>query len=327
MRAIVMHEVGGPEALVLEEIPVPTAGPGEVVVRTEAIGTHFADTEVRAGKYLPARPESLPAGVGFEAVGVVTETGAGVDPALLGRRRAVVLLAGAGTYAEYVAAPAAAALPVPDGVGSVDAVAVGLQAAVALGVLRAARLDGSESILIEAAAGAVGGYLLQLAREHGVGRIVATAGTPEKREHARRLGADVVIDHGVPDWPARVPEALDGGELDVVFESIGGATAGQLLGAMTPASGRIVFYGMLAAKPPEIAPTDLLARGLSLIGFGGRAGTELERIRSLHAEVLDRVAAGRLRPLVDSVMPLAEAEAAHRRLEERRGIGKIVLTP
>ncbi|HEY2670803.1 MAG TPA: zinc-binding dehydrogenase [Rugosimonospora sp.] len=327
MRAIVMHEVGGPEVLTLEEVPVPDAGPGEVVIRTEAIGTHFAETAIRAGRYLPARPESLPARVGIEAVGVVTGTGAGVEPALLGSRRAVALVEGAGTYAEYVAAPATATLPVPDGVTSVDAVATGLQGAVALGLLRTARLTGSESILVEAAGGAVGGYLVQLAREHGAKRIVATAGSPEKRESARELGADAVIDHREPDWPEQVAHVLDGGGLDVVFESIGGGTAGRLLDAMTPATGRIVFYGMLSGEPPAVAPMDLLLRGLTLIGFGGRPGGEMDRIRAPHADVLDRLASGHIRPLVDSVMPLAEAAAAHRRIEERRAVGKIVLTP
>jgi NADPH:quinone reductase-like Zn-dependent oxidoreductase len=288
---------------------------------------HFAEVRIRAGAFLPLRPASLPEVVGIEAVGVVTETGDGADVALLGTRVAVALVEGTGTYAEYVAAPVEQTMPVPDGVTATDAVAVGLQGALALSLLRAARPAEHEHLLIEAAGGAVGGYLVQLAREYHPGRVIATAGSPAKREHALRLGADVVIDHSDPDWPDRVPDALEGEGLGIVFESIGGPSAARLLDTLTTGTGRMVFYGMLSGEAPPITPADLLYRGLSLIGYGGRPGTGLERIKAGHAEVLDRLATGRLRPLIDSVLPLADAAKAHQRFEDHAVIGKIVLVP
>jgi NADPH:quinone reductase-like Zn-dependent oxidoreductase len=322
MRAIVMHETGGPEVLVTAEVPTPAPGPGQVLVRTEAIGLHFAETRMRSGAFLPAIPATLPVVAGIEAVGTVIEVGEGTDPALAGTTVLVGLTERSGSYAEYIAAPVGAILPVPDGVSAMDAVAVGLQGAVALSLTRVAGLAGTEQVLVEAAAGVVGGYLVQILRELGTVRIVATAGGTAKREHARALGADVVLDHRDPDWPDRVPDGLD-----VVFESIGGASAGRLLDALTPGTGRMVFYGMLSGEPPAITPVDLLYRGVSLIGFGGRPGTGLARIEGSFAEVLDRVAAGRIRPLVDSVLPLADAAKAHQRLEDRLATGKIILVP
>jgi NADPH:quinone reductase-like Zn-dependent oxidoreductase len=318
-----MHETGGPEVLRLEEVPVPEPGPGEVLVRIEAVGLHYAETRIRAGAFLPAMPTSLPATVGIEGVGAVEAVGEGVDPARIGSRVAVILVEGTGTWAEYVTAPTGAILPVPVGLAATDAVGVGLSAAAALAMVRAARLAEGETVLVEAAGGAIGGYLVQFARQAGAGRIVATAGSEAKREHARDLGADAVLDHRDPDWPARVP---DGG-LDVVFESIGGASAVTLLDALTPTTGRMVYYGTLSGQQPAITPMDLLLRGVTLIGFGGRPGTGLSRVTDAFADVMNGAARGQIRPLIDRVLPLAQAAEAHRRLEQRSAIGKLVLVP
>jgi NADPH:quinone reductase len=328
MRAIVMSETGGPEVLRLAEAPVPSPGKGQVLIRTEVIGTHFAETRLRAGA-LPGMSPKLPSVPGFEAAGIVTEVGDGVDPALLNTRVTAIAVDGTGSYAEYVAVPAEGIVAIPDGVSAHDAVAVASQGAVALGLLRAARLTGREQVLVEAAGGAIGGYLVQLAREHGAARIIGTAGSPAKRDLARELGADVTVDHRDPDWADLVSEAAGGAAVDVVFESIGGASAGRLLDAMTPGSGRMLFYGMLSDEPPAVTPTDLMYRGLTLVGCGGRPGDGAwyDQVMAARTELMERVAAGRIRPLVDSVLPLADAAEAHRRLESRQNLGKIILTP
>jgi NADPH:quinone reductase len=250
--------------------------------------------------------------------------GPGADPALQGRR-VVVLSTTFGAYAEYLAVPASSVTVVPDGIGAADAVAVANMGAVALCLLRAARLTGTESVLVEVAAGEVGGYLTQLARPLGAARVTGTAGSAAKRQHARSLGADAVLDHSEPGWPGGLPAALGGATLDVVFESIGGDTAGQVLEAMTPLSGRIMFYGLLAG-PPAITPLDLLRRGLTLVGCGGMPGW-VTLVQGARADVLAMAAEGTIRPQVDGVLPLEDAARAHQRFEDRAAIGKIILVP
>lgn len=329
MRAIVMHQTGGPEVLRLEEVPVPDVGPGQVLVRTEAIGVNFFEVRSRSGAALPLHPAKLPSVPGGEAAGTVTAVGEGADPALIGTR--VATLGGSGAYAEYVAVPATSAIPVPEGLAAADAVAVTAQGATALALLRAAALTGREDVLIEAAGGGVGGYLVQLAREFGARRVIATAGSAAKRQLAFDLGADAVLDHRDPDWPSQVTAANDGAMIDVIFESIGGESAGRLLDALVPGAGRMLFYGLLSGEPPAISPYDLLLRGVGLIGCGGRPADYSTgwsaQVDAARPEVLARAAAGRLRALVDSRIPLADAARAHQRIEERQAAGKVILVP
>jgi NADPH:quinone reductase len=329
MRAIVMHQTGGPEVLELEEVPVPELEPGQVLVRTEAIGINFFDVRSRSGAALPMHPASLPLVPGGEAAGIVTAVGEGADPALAGSL--VATAGGSGAYAEYVAVPATAAVPVPAGLTAADAVAVTFQGATALALLRAAALTGREDVLVEAAGGGVGGYLVQLAAGFGARRVIATAGSAAKRQIALDLGADAVLDHRDPDWPSQVTAANDGIPVDVIFESIGGEPAGRLLDALVPGTGRMLFYGLLSGEPPAISPYDLLMHGVGLIGCGGRPATYTTgwtaQVVACRPDILARTADGRIRPLIDSKIPLADAPSAHRRMEERQAAGKVILVP
>jgi NADPH:quinone reductase-like Zn-dependent oxidoreductase len=228
---------------------------------------------------------------------------------------------GLGSYAEYVAAAADSVTFIPDDISSQDAVAVANFGAVALCLLRAANLTGNETVLVESAAGGVGGYLTQLARQHGAKHVIGTAGSQRKREYAHAIGADEVVDHAAPDWTDR----LAGGGIDIDFESLAGDTTGRLLDKLTPGSGRIMLYGLLQG-PPTFTPMDLLARGLTLVGCGGMPGW-LARVQAARADVFQLVADGRLTPQIDSVLPLADAPRAHHRFDPRTAIGKIILTP
>jgi NADPH:quinone reductase len=198
-----------------------------------------------------------------------------------------------------------------------------MAAAVALTLWERAAVPPGSRVLVQAAAGGVGGYLTQLARAGGVG-VVATAGGPAKGERARALGAGAVVDHTGPDWPDQVRAALDGAELDVIFEAIGGPAAGRTLALLAEGTGRVLLYGMLAGEPPAIAPAALLTRGLTLIGCGG-LGVWAPRVRAARADALEMVARRELQALVDST--LGEAADAHRRIEARLAAGKIVLLP
>ncbi|MFI6604113.1 zinc-binding alcohol dehydrogenase family protein [Nonomuraea sp. NPDC050536] len=315
MRAIVVHETGGPEVLLLEDVPWPEAGPGQVVVRTQAIGVSIVEAHMRAG----ILPLPLPAVLGVEAVGEVVATGEGVDQGLLGQTVGGVTGA-TGSYAEYAAMPAAMVRPVPESVSAVEAVAAGAALAVALGLVRRAGLRAGETVLVEAGASNVGGYLIQLAREFGAGRVVATAGARDKRDRAEELGADTVIDHREEGWTSQ----LDG--IDVAFESIGGDSARGVVAALTPGAGRMLYYGRLSGLAPAVTPDDLLGRGVSLVGCSGPAWFQ-ETFDVHYPEAFARLADGRTTAAVGPTFPLEQAAQAHRLVEERGAQGKIVLIP
>lgn len=322
MQAIVMTATGSPDVLVAADVPAPRPGADEVVVRAEAIPVLFPETKLRSGEFPLGAP--LPLVFGFQAAGVVTEVGADSDPALIGQR-VVVATHGYGAYAEFVAAPADSVVPIPDGLSFVDAAAVLMNGSVAIPLLETAALTGVETVLIEAAATGIGSTLVRLAGEFGAARVIATAGGPDKTAHTRKMGADEVIDHNDPEWPSRLRETLDGATVDVVFDSIGGASASGLLDLMTPLRGRMLGYGWLSGAPAQVSASDLLMRGLT---FTGCAGPDwLKRVASARTDVLARAAAGGLDPLVEAVLPLEQASHAHRLLEERSVLGKIVLRP
>ncbi|MEU7764634.1 zinc-binding dehydrogenase [Nocardia sp. NPDC049190] len=322
MQAIVMTDTGGPDVLVAREVPAPQAAAAEVVIRTEAIPVLFPETRLRSGEFPLAAPPPLV--FGFQAAGVVTEVGIDIDPALVGQR-VVVSTTGFGAYAEFVAAPAESVVPIPDGLSSVDAAAVLMNGSVAIPLLETAALTGVETVLIQAGATGVGSALTQLAKNYGAARVVATAGGPGKVAQARKLGADEVIDHNDPAWTARLSEVLADATLDVVFDSIGGTTALDLLDLMTPARGRMLGYGWLSGVPAQVSATDLTMRGLTFTGCAGPAW--LSRVAAARTAVLAHTADGGLVPLVEAVLPLNQASEAHRLVEDRVPLGKIVLRP
>ncbi|MFI6925064.1 zinc-binding alcohol dehydrogenase family protein [Nonomuraea spiralis] len=317
MRAIQLDATGGPEALRLVDVPRPHPEAGQVVVRTRAIGVSYAETQIRSGA-MPF-PLPLPAVLGAEAVGEVVEVGEGVDDGLLGTVR-VGITGGLGAYAEYAALPAAMTCPVPETVTPLEALAGAAPGAIALGLLHRARLEGGETVLVEAGTSAVGGYVTQHAKEFGAARVIATAGSPAKRQRALDLGADLVIGHDDPDWPDELPE------IDVVFESIGGASARRVLDRLVPGTGRMLYYGMLSGEPAAVTVADLLERGVTAIGCSG-PGWAGQVFGTHYPEMLARLGSGRSRAFVDGTLPLAEAAEAHRRLESRALTGRVLLVP
>ncbi|WP_054811535.1 quinone oxidoreductase family protein [Nocardia arizonensis] len=321
MRAIVMTGVGGPEVLVGREVPRPVPGTGELVIRAEAIPVLYPETALRSGAFpLAVAP---PLVFGFEAVGVVAEIGPGVDPALVGRRVAVAT-SDFGAYAEYVAAPAASTTPVPEGLAAADAAAALMSGSVALALLDAAAVDNGETVLVQAGATGVGAALTQQAARSGA-RVLATAGGPAKAARARALGAEEVFDHRDPHWPARLRERLGDSTVEVIFDSIGGDTSTALLDVLTPLSGRMLGYGFLSGAPAAVTAADLIARGLTFIGCAGShwlAGVAEQRARAL-----ELAATGRLDTHVESILPLDSAAEAHRLVEGRIPLGKIILSP
>jgi NADPH:quinone reductase-like Zn-dependent oxidoreductase len=307
----VLRRTGGPEELRLEDVPVPVPGDGQVLVRTEAIGASYTETFLWSGAF--EFPGGLPVIFGFEAAGTVVQA---ADAELVGRR-VTVLDTGGGTYAQYCAPPLSAISVIPDGLSPVDALAVGGMGATALAVMGESELVAGETVLIESAAGQVGGYLAQLARSAGAGRIIGTAGSPAKQALALERGFDEVVNHRDKGWQEKLP-----GGIDVVFESIGGDSARLLLDAMTPGRGRMLSYGLLSGEWPRIEAADLDTRGLRLIDCARGEGWphKVEAARTPALEI-------GLTPIIDSYLPLAEAAAAHRRFASREAAGKIILMP
>lgn len=321
MRAIVMTGTGGPEVLVPREMPTPRPGVGELTIRTQAIPVLYPEIALRSGAFpLAAEPPLI---FGFQAVGIVAETGPEVDAALVGRRVAVATT-GFGSYAEYVRAPAVSATPVPEELSAAEAAAVLMSGSVAVTLLDAAACTGTETVLVEAAATGVGAALTELAARRGI-RVLATAGGPAKAERARALGAAEVFDHRDPEWTARLRDHLGDTTIDVVFDSIGGATATALLDVLTPLSGRMLGYGFLSGAPAQVTAADLIARGLTFIGCVGPRW--LAVVDANRGRALALAANGELDPLVESVLPLERADEAHRLVEGRAPLGKIVLRP
>lgn len=303
MRAVVLYGTGGPEVLKVEDRPEPRRQDGEVLVRVEAVAVPFYETQLRAG-LLPVGSEATV--FGHEAAGIVVEA---EDETLVGRRVVTMSFTG-GAYAEVVAASQYTV--VPEGVSAEQAVVAAVPAAVALALFRTADVVEGETVLVEAASGAIGGYLTRLAKGRGA-RVVATAGNGT-------VAADVVLDHRDPEWRKNVPDGVH-----VVFESIGGPRAAELVPKLSP-RGRILAYGLLSGEFPAFTVADLVSRGLTLIGFGGPDAYGKD-VAAAREEALGLVADGTLTPVIDRTYPLAEAAAAHERVESREGVGKVVLVP
>lgn len=322
MRAIRIGEWGGPEVLELvEDAPVPEAGDGQVLIRVTRAGVNFADTHARENSYL-ARYE-LPMIPGAEVAGVVERDGGGFTA---GQR--VVSLVGTGGYAEYVAAPAATTLPIPEGVGDGVALALLLQGLTAWHLYRtSAKLAAGESVVVVAAAGGVGSLAVQLAKPMGAGRVIATASSEDKRALALELGADAAVDPGAEDLAAALMEANGGERVDVVLEMAGGRVFDEGMKALAP-FGRMVAYGIASREPNRVSTGGLMRRSHAVVGFWlfhclGRPGMFAEPLADLFA----RAARGELRVIEGEAYGLSEARRAHEDLQARRTSGKLVLDP
>ncbi|ORA37343.1 oxidoreductase [Mycobacterium aquaticum] len=323
MKTARYHRHGGPEVLVIEEVDEPAPGPGQVVIRTEAIGGSFVDTTLRAGISALGR-SPLPGSLHGDVVGVVQTVGEGVDSAWTGCR--VAALVAVDAYAEFVTADADWLAPVPEGVAPADASNLAMPGPVALLALRWGRVAAGDTVLVHAAAGNIGHLALQLARLEGAGRVIATAGSPAKLDFARAHGADIAISYADPDWPQQLREAVPGG-VDVALDSIGGTTTAATLGLLAP-GGRLVIYGVAGGALPELPVGEVLAlrsvTGFSIAGF--RAAFPDEAHQHLR-EYAAHVAHGQVRTAVGAIVPLTDPAAAHRKLEDRTRSGRVLIVP
>ena len=322
MRAVQISEFGGPEVLTLAEVEPPTAPEGWVLIDVAAAGVNYADTHQAEDSYLA--PQRLPLIPGAEVVGRVR----GGD---LDGTRVVALLAGGGGYAEQAIAPLEMVFPIGDHLDDTTALALVLQGTTAWHLLRTcAALRPGESVVVQAGAGGVGSLAVQLARQWGAGRIIASASSVDKRELATRLGADVAVDISRVATAGEVEHILrdanEGRRVDVVLEMTGGVVFDGSLQALAPL-GRLVCYGMASRTlPTPLDPRRLMASSATVTGFWlvhaakrpGGLGPAMEELLSL-------VRAGRLTGVTGGRYPLPEAARAHVDLRARRTVGKLVL--
>ncbi|WP_336921633.1 NAD(P)H-quinone oxidoreductase [Aquipuribacter sp. SD81] len=332
MRAAVVEEPGGPEALVVREVPEPEPGPGEVVVQVAAAGVNRADLLQRQGRYDP--PAGTPRWPGLEVSGEVVALGEGVGgPGAPAVGDQVCALLDGGGYAERVAVRAGQVVPVPDGVDVVAAAALAeVAATVHSNVVSTARggagLRAGEVFLVHGATSGIGTFATQLAAALGA-RAVATAGSPEKVERAAGFGAEAVLDYRRDDLAARLRELTDGQGVDVVLDPVGARYLGLHVEAMA-VGGRLVVIGLMGGTTAELDLARLLRRRLTVHGSTLRARPWQEKAEicaDVVRDVWPLVAAGRVRPVVDRVLPLADAAEAHRVLEAGEHVGKVLLQP
>jgi NADPH2:quinone reductase len=322
MLVVEVSRFGGPQALVPREVPDPVAGPGQVVVRAEAVDVLFVDTLVRSGggvDYFPVRPPYVP---GNGVAGQVVATGDGVDATWAGRRVVAHTgeAGGSGGYAEQAVIAADEAIGVPDGLGLADAAALLHDGATALGLLDRIGVRPGEWVLVTAAAGGMGILLVQLAHAAG-GRVIGAARGRRKLDAAREAGAEVTVDYSEPGWAKHVHEITAGHGADVVFDGAGGQL-GAAAFDVTATGGRFSAHGVSDGGFAGLDREEADRREVTVHGIGSYAPADFRR---LAARALAEAAAGRIRPVIGQTFPLDRAAEAHAALEARTAIGKTLL--
>jgi NADPH2:quinone reductase len=327
MRAIQAREAGGPEVLELVELPDPTPGPGQVLVKVAAAGVNFIDTYRRAGIY----PVPFPHVVGSEGAGEVVALGEGVPDVAVGDR--VAWSDAPDSYAELVLVSAARLVPVPDGVDMEVAGAIPLQGMTAHYLVTSTYpVQPGDDVLVHAAAGGVGLLLTQLVLAHG-GRVIATVSTPEKEALAREAGADVVIRYAdladlTAELPQLVKDATGGKGVAVVYDGVGKTTFDASLASLKP-RGMMVLFGGSSGQVPSFDIQRLNSGGslfLTRPTLGFYVATT-EELRWRARELFEAVQAGQLNVRIGARYPLTDAAEAHRALEGRATTGKVILVP
>jgi len=326
MHAIRLHAFGPAANLRYEEVDDPRPGPGQVRIAVAACGVHLIDTALRAGRPMGPLPlPDLPTIPGREVAGVVDAVGPEVDERWVGRRVVAHLGPASGGYAELAVREAEALHRLPDGLADDAAVAMIGTGRTALAILEVAALTAQDVVLVTAAAGGLGSLLVQAARDVGA-TVVGVAGGAAKVQRVVQLGAALAVDYSAPDWSVAVRGGLDGREVTVALDGVGGAHgrgALELLGA----GGRLILFGFSSGTPTELSAGDLFGRGITVsAAIGARMAQRPGGLRDLEEQALAAAADGRLVPLVQR-FALAEAAAAHEAIERRATIGKTVLVP
>ena len=329
MKAVRVHQLGGPEVLRYEEISNPSPKAGEVLVKIEAAGVNFLDVYYRSGFHWGGHHRrALPYIPGAEAAGIVLEAGTGVEEVKAGDRVAYGISNGSGSYAEFYAAPGWQLFKLPESVDFQTAAAVMLQGMTAHYLTHSTyAVKPNDTVFIHAAAGGTGLLLIQLAKLIGA-RVIGTVSTEEKAATARAAGADTTINYVKQDFAAEARRLTGGKGVNVVYDSVGKETYEKSLDSLAPL-GMLVIFGQASGPVPPFDTAVLNAKGsLSL------ARPSLTHNVASHVDVVRRasdlfnwIEAGKLNVNIANVFRLADAAQAHRELESRKSVGKILLIP
>ncbi|MFJ2263567.1 NAD(P)H-quinone oxidoreductase [Streptomyces sp. NPDC087844] len=324
MRAITIPEPGGPEALVWDEVPDPVPGEGEVLVEVVASAVNRADLLQRQGFYDP--PPGASPYPGLECSGRVAALGPGTSGWNVGDE--VCALLSGGGYAEKVVVPAGQLLPVPEGVDLDKAAALPeVSCTVWSNVFMISHLRPGETLLVHGGSSGIGTMAIQLAKAVGA-KVAVTAGSKAKLDFCAELGADVLINYREQDFVEEIKAATDGVGADVVLDNMGAKYLDRNVTALA-ANGRLAIIGMQGGAKGELNIGALLAKRGAVTATSLRArpgGEKAAIVAAVREHVWPLIAGGRVRPIVDQELPMREAAAAHRVLEESSHIGKVLLT-
>jgi putative PIG3 family NAD(P)H quinone oxidoreductase len=324
MRAVIATEAGGPELLTLREVPDPTPGQDEVVIDVVASAVNRADLLQRQGFYPP--PPGASDVIGLECSGRIAAVGPGVQRWQVGDE-VCALLAGGG-YAEQVLVPAGQVMPLPPGVDVETAAAMPeVACTVWSNVFMVAHLRPEETLLVHGGAGGIGTFAIQLAHALGA-HVVTTAGSEEKLDVCRSLGADVAVNYREQDFVEEVRAATEGRGADVILDNMGAKYLGRNVDALAT-EGRLVIIGMQGGTKGELDIATLLRKRGAVIATALRS-RPVEEKAAICAAVVEHVwpllGSGDVQPIVHERFPLADAAAAHAAVEQGSNIGKVLLT-
>ncbi len=321
MKAIRIHETGGPEVLKYEDCPDPTPGPGEAVVDVQAIGVNFTDVNTRSGVNPPA---TFPMTPGREAAGVVSAVGEGVTDVKVGDR--VFYCGVTGSYAEKVAVPADVLINMPQGLDARMGAAVLLQGMTAHYLAYSTYpLERGDSCLVHAAAGGTGLLLTQMAKRAGA-YVFATVSTDEKAALAREAGADRIIIYTREDFEEEIRKATDGRGVNAVYDAVGKTTFDKSLKCLARL-GCLALYGQASGPVPPVPTSSLPGSAfLTRPTLGDYTATREELVKRA-GDVLGWAASGDLKVRIGGTFPLSDASEAHRQLQGRHSTGKLLLIP
>ena len=329
MRAVRVHELGGPDVLRYEDVPAPQPKAGEVLVRIAAAGVNYLDIYYRSGFHWGGHHgRALPYIPGAEAAGTVVDLGAGVTDVKVGDRVAYGISNGYGSYAELHAVPAWHIYKLPPSVAFEDAAAVMLQGMTAHYLTHSTyRIKPKDTVLIHAAAGGTGLLLVQLAKMRG-GRVFGTVSSDEKAQLARAAGADRTINYAEQDFAVEVRKLTDGKGVDAVYDSVGKATFEGSLDCLAPL-GSLIIFGQASGPVPPFDTSILNAKGSLTLARPSLTHNVASRADVLWraGDLFNWLAEGNLTVKIGEAYRLHQAAEAHRQLESRKSSGKILLVP
>lgn len=326
MKAVIVSDFGGPDVLHYEDVPMPTPGENQVLIRVEATSVNFADIKSRIGNYHKGQhPPYIP---GLDVAGVVEDVGTGVTKFKKGQR-VIAFPTTHGTYAEFTVANENLTYALPDNLSFEQAAASPLVAFTSYHLLsEVGRIKRGETVLIHAASGGIGTTAIQIAKILGAGFVIGTVGSEEKKEAALNAGADLVINYREEDFVSQVQDKTNDAGVDIVLDSVGGETGEKSLKCLAM-YGRLVSFGNASGRPAKFDTDQIYPTCRAILGFSlGTTRIQRPELLAPTAEtILKWMETEQLKIVIGRTFSLADAASAHQLIESRKSSGKVILKP